>query len=452
MRLLMVGVNHRTAPLELREKIALSGDDLDRIGASFRAAYPAAELVVLSTCNRTELYVARPSEQPPAEDDLRRILADRADVALADLTAATILREDEQAVCHLFRVATGLESMVLGESEILGQVRRAYEQAAAQHVGGGVLHALFQDALNCAADARRQSGINLGRRSVGSVAAQFATQVFSDLHDRTVVALGAGRIAEQAVRHLIELKPQRLWVVSRSLDRACDLALRLGLDGRTGGARSAADLDVLLTEADVVLCATSATRPLITAQRFEAVHRKRRRRPLLLLDIAVPRNVEPRVGTFSNVYLYDLDDMQKVMSATSDRRAAAAGQCERLVVDAARATMSTIRHRNIGRLVRKLRQKLHDIGDLEHDRTVRKLLGANRQQADAILEEHTRRLINKILHLPLSRLDRRQAGAPLGFYAAALRRLFALDVEEAGPEEEQPANATTDKKPGEQGA
>ncbi len=429
MRILLLGVNHRTADVQLREKLAMAGGPLNAALARLRETYADAEFVLVSTCNRTELYTARPSHAAPSIEDLRNVLADLSGVEVGAVTAATIHREQEQAVAHLFRVCSGLDSMVLGETQILGQVKRAYEVASAANAIGPVLHRVFQSALSAARKVRADTGIDAGRVSVGSVAVDFARQVFDDFADKTIVGVGAGEMAKTTLKHLKALNPHRLWLVNRTAQRAAELAATIGVGHPGGGPRAWDELDELMVDADVMVTSTGATEPIITAERFKPLARRRRNRPLFIIDIAVPRDVDPTVGGLSNIYLYNVDDLESVVEATRDQRRDLVAQCDGLLTGHVAACMSQLQNQDIGRLVRELRRRLLDIGEAERERTRRKLtaqLNGDAERAEKILDEHTHRLINKILHLPLSQLDHGNPDAPLGFYAAALRRLFDL--------------------------
>ncbi len=458
MRLLLLSITHRTAPLALRERLALAGDSLHNALLTLRSRYPRAETVILSTCNRTELYVARPSHEPPTHDELRIALAQACGVDESDLAAAAVHHEAELAVTHLLRVATGIDSMVIGEPQILGQVRKAYETAVTQQTVGPVLHKVFQHALATAKAARTQTGIGDGRLSVGSAAVDFAKQIFERFDDKTVVAIGAGEMAKLTLTHLIALQPRRLWIANRSPDRAAALADRLRLQQRQiqGGPRSLSDLNELLVEADIVLTGTGSTEPIITAKAVKSQLKQRGYRPLFIIDIALPRDVEQAVGSLSNVYLYNLDDLQRVVQQTLTDRSAEVQRCEEMLATAARECLALVQHRDAGHTIRQLRQKLHDIGDAEAQRTIRKLsttlTAEQAQQAQQLIDEHTRRLINKILHLPLSHIDPKappgsgpgnsagnSPGNVAGMHITALRRLFDLgdESDKPGPSHDQ---------------
>lgn len=425
MRVLLISINHHHAPLAIRERF--TSPDAAAVPDAVRARFPGVECLSLTTCNRFELYVARPVYAEPSPETLRSFLSDYFDVPIEQVAGACVIREQEQAVAHLFRVCCGLESMVLGEAEVLGQVKRAYEAAAARGSVGPVLHRICRQALATAKQARTATNIDAGKVSVGSVAAELALRATHDLADKTVVGIGAGEVAELALRHILALNPKRLWIVNRSDARAAELADRLSVPEGIGGARPWSQLDDLLAEADVIVTSTSADSPIITTDRLSHTHKHRRGRPLVLIDLASPRDVQPGVGSMSNVYLYNIDDLKAEADLGRSRRGAEAEACERLTADAADACMNQVRHNDLGQLIRRLRTRLHDLGEDECERTLRKLArDADDDQLDALLHEHTRRLINKVLHIPLTQLDRHKPDAPLGFYAAALRRLFDM--------------------------
>ena len=435
MRVSLLGISHHTAPLEMRERLAIAGETVRRAVDQFQDAFPAAEVVVVSTCNRIEWYIAGPSQLRPSMDELRDFVADFCQVARAELTAASISREDQQAVEHLFRVVSGLESMVLGEPQILGQVKRAYEEAAALQSVGPALHKLFQQALAIGKQVRTQTGIDTGRVSVASAAVDFARQIFERFDNKVVLCIGAGEIAELTLRHLRTLGPKRLWLVNRSLENARALAEKLGLDQAEGGVRPFEDLDDLLVEADIVLTSTGSPKPILTTERIRPLLKRRRYEPLFLIDVAVPRDVEQQVGSFHNVYLYNVDDLQEVVQETQSLRRQQADEAAEIVEASGKACLAEIQSHDVDDLIRQLRSRLHELGRAELKRTLQKLRASPDSDVADLVERHTQRLINKILHLPLSQLDRRQPASRLGFAAAALRRLFGLEADTQAPVE-----------------
>ena len=441
MRVLLLGINHRTAPVELRESLAIGPGELPGVLSAFKAAFPdRAEAVLLSTCNRTELYVARPSKSSPTVEELRRFVSEATGSSLEAVTASSLHREQQPAVHHLFRVTAGLDAMAVGESQVLGQVRRAYEASQEAGLAGPTLHRLFQRALSSAREAHKASGVDSLRQSVSSMAVEFAGNLFESFHDKTVAGVGAGEITKSTLVRMREKRPGRTWIVNRTAEAGQRLAAQLGLSlaegsEHVGGARVWDELDEVLVEADVVLTGTGATQPIITEKRFRPLLRRRKNRPLFLIDLAVPRDIEPAVGLLPNVYLYNIDDLNAALAEIPHRREKIE-RCEQLIRQAADQSLGESQHQELGVLVRQLRGKLQRIGEDETRRTQRKIQALHSrgeyERIDALLEEHTHRLINKVLHLPLRQLHDKGAQPPLGFYAAALRQLFDLEDGPAG--------------------
>ena len=448
MRLLMLGFNHRTAPIELREALSFDPERAAKAIHDLRRAYPASECALLSTCNRTEFYLARPAHDPPTIEHLHEFVTAHTAANADAVRSTSIHREQEAAVTHLFRVGSGLDSMVLGESQILGQVKRAYELADGCGAVGPVLHRLFHGAITASKSVRRETGIDQGRTSVSSVAVAFAKNIFDHFNDKTVLAIGAGEMVKSALASLSRENPRRLLLINRTHQRAIDLAQQLGLTGSNHGARAWDDMDRLLIEADIVVSCTGANEPILTEARFKPLLKKRRGRPLFMLDLAVPRDLDPKIGALRNVYLYNLDDLQRAVEATESGRKEQVKEAESLLRRHIDRCMGEIRHRDVGRLVKQLRQRLQNIAEEEQQRTAKKLASLNgqstEQSVEDLLAQHNHRLVNKILHLPLSQLDRSDPDASLGFYAAALRRLFDLqDQPDIAPE----ATSESSQKP-----
>ena len=449
MRLLLLSISHHNAPLAVREAMAFDQARTDAILATLQHRYPTAEIALLATCNRTEVYIARPSHAPPTAQDLCEMLAQASGMTTEQITSVAIVREQEQAAMHLFRVCVGLDSMVLGEPQILGQVKRAYEAGAQAQSVGRILHRLFQGAIASAKLARNATGIDAGRTSVGSVAVDFARNIFDRFDDKSVLAIGAGEMIKAVLHSFKRIEPGRLWVVNRTYERGCNLAESLELAGPDHGARPWDDLERLVVECDIIISCTGSPDPIITKAWFAKLIKKRRNRPLFMIDIAIPRDIEPSVGSLSNVYLYNLDDLQQAVEATQADRQNEISGCEAILHEQVARCMGEIRHHDLGKIVKQLREVLSDIAEQEQDRTQRKFATLDQcpdnDRINEILGEHNHRLINKILHLPLSQLDKGDPDAPVGFYAAALRRLFAL--EDAPTHDETPPPPETPTPP-----
>ncbi len=433
MHILCVGISHRTAPVELRERIALSAQVQAAALRELHAQWPHTELAVISTCNRTEFYLARPLHGHPRLEEVVEYLARSRQVASSRLEPAIYHHDNDKAVAHLMRVACGLDSMVLGESQILGQVREAYDRAQAAGTVGRVMHKLFQSALAAGKQVRAETGIGQGRTSVSSVAVDFARHLFSHFQDKTLLVIGAGKMTELTLRHFAQLRPGRVVICNRSLDKAHELAHRCH-----GKAEPFDRLRELLIEADLVISSTGSDRAIVTAEVFRPLLRLRKFRPIFVIDIAVPRDFDPAIGDLDSVYLYDMDDLQQAVADQMSARGAEAEACEQLVRQAAAESYAAIQMADYATLIQKLRGQLHAIGDEETRRTLNKLRAVGPQEAERLLQEHTQRVVNKILHRPLSELGR-GSGTEAAMNATALRRLFALDEkEDLSPPESTP--------------
>lgn len=309
-RLLVLGMNHATAPLSLRERAAFSAEQAQAALTDIQQRY-AAEAVIVSTCNRVELYLARPVHAQPRIEQLHQLLADLKGIPVVEVQAHTYNHTDHAAAQHLFRVTCSLDSMVVGEDQILAQVRQAYELAHKSGVTGPILNGLFQRALACGKAVRTQTALAEGRLSIASVAVDHARQIFEDFSDKTLLCLGAGKMALLLLKHLRELKPGRLIIANRDAAKAAVVAEQFG-----GSPVGLDRLPEALVSADIVLTSTHSAEPVITHAMFEPLCRARRFRPIFFIDIALPRDVEPAVGELDNVYLYNIDDLQTVVAQT----------------------------------------------------------------------------------------------------------------------------------------
>jgi glutamyl-tRNA reductase len=419
MRLALVGISHHRAPVELRERVAV---DVDGAGALARELAAECESVVLSTCNRTEVYLA--AENGGGLDQ-------RATDALLDLAAphgdelAPLLYRlaDESAALHLFRVAAGLDSLVPGEGEILGQVRQAYEAGAT----GPLLDRLFRTALHAGRRARAETAIAESPSSVPAAAAALAQQVFEDLTGRRVVIVGAGNMGELAARNLVSRGAEIVAVANRSEDRGAGLARRLG-------ARALAldELASVLYEADVVVCSTSSPGFVLLADEVGPAVRDRRGRPLLFVDLAVPRDVDPALGGLDGCFVYDIDDLEAVVEASLAGRRAEAVRAERVVAGEAERFREWQSSLAVVPAIASLRALAEEIRSHELERS-RARLGRLAESDRRLVESVTAQIVNKLLHEPTVRMKEAAVTADGVVYAEVVRHLFGLGEEERRP-------------------
>jgi glutamyl-tRNA reductase len=407
MSIVLVGISHHQAPVELRERAALDPKRSAELARTL--AGERSEAVCLSTCNRTELYLA--DESPDGAEEK----AEAALLALeAELGPALYRLRDEEAALHLFRVAAGLDSLVPGEGEILGQVRAAHAAGAT----GSILDRLFRQALHAGKKARTETAIGESPASVSSAAAALAEQVFGDLRGREVVLIGAGKVGELAIRSLVSRGATIAFVANRTTDRAQELAARFG-----GTPLSLDRVAEALAHADVLISSTSAPGWTLTRQLVEGTLPLRKGRPLFLIDLAVPRDLDPAIHELDDCYLYDIDDLEAVVAETLADRSREAARAERIVAEEANSFRAWQASLDVVPAIRSLRARAEEIRAAELDRA--RLTGAERRAAESV----TAAVLNKLLHLPTIRMKQAAAAADGVIYADAVRHLFGLEDE-----------------------
>jgi len=400
----LVGISHHGATLEVRERVTLDPDEAADLAREL--AGDEGEAVCLSTCNRTELYVAGPG------------LEERAAEALGEVKGAVYRRGDDEAARHLFRVAAGLDSRVRGETEILGQVRAAYALGAP----GPLLDRLFREALRVGRKVRAQAPVGDPAASAASAAAVLAERVLGDLSERQVLLIGAGEIAEATAARLVARGAEIAFVANRGEERRARVANRLEaeplpLDGVRGA----------LAEADVVVASTNSRSFLVSRDDVEAALATRERRPLLLIDLAVPRDLDPEIGTLPYAFLYDVDDLDEAVGTGSAEGAAA--RAEAIVAEEAERFRAWQASRGVVPAIASLRARAEEIRLRELGRAGRRLADLSPEERRAV-EAVTVQIVNKLLHDPTVRLKEAAAGADGAAYADAVRHLFGLDADQ----------------------
>jgi glutamyl-tRNA reductase len=407
MSIVLVGISHHQAPIELRERAALDRLRSTELAATLAGAH--SEAVCLSTCNRTELYLA--DESPDAAEEK----AEAALLALEpELGPALYRLRDEDAALHLFRVAAGLDSMIPGEGEILGQVRSAYEAGAT----GTLLDRMFRQALQAGRKARSETAIGESPASISSAAAALAEQVFGELAGRNVLVAGAGEVGELAIKNLVSRGATIAFVANRTLERARELTHRFG-----GEPLPLDEVQERLVDTDVVLSSTSGPGWILTRDQVETTFTARKGRPLFLIDLAVPRDLDPAIHELDGCYLYDIDDLEAVVEDTLAGRRREAERAEAIVAgeaDKFRAWQASL---DVVPAITSLRARAEQIRDAELRRA--KLNDAERRAAESV----TAAVLNKLLHLPTIRMKQAAAAADGVIYADAVRHLFGLEDE-----------------------
>ena len=409
MAVIALGLNHTTAPLDLRGRLAFApgqvGPALLRLRERLARAQPEAALV--STCNRTELYLASPVADRQLVPAAVEFLATHAAVAPGELQSHAYVMQDRAAARHAFRVASGLDSMVLGEPQILGQIKQAVREAEEVGTLGTTLHQLFQRSFSVAKEVRSSTEIGEHSVSMAAAAVRLASQLFEDLRRIRVLFVGAGEMIELVATHFAAREPAAMAVANRTLERGQALAARFG-----GQALRLADLPARLHEFDAVVSCTASTLPLIGLGAVERALKARRRRPMFMVDLAVPRDIEPEVGLLDDVYLYTVDDLASLVQTAGEKRQAAVERAEAIVDAGVRSFTHWLDQRAAVPLIQALNRQAEDWQHAEMARARRML--ARGEPVEAVLEALSRGLTHKMLHGTLAELhavegERRQA-------------------------------------------
>jgi glutamyl-tRNA reductase len=426
MKLLVVGLNHKTAPVALREQLSFSGERLDQAMAELTALPAVAEAVIVSTCNRVELYLA--SRNPAAAAVATTSwLAEFHAIPMEQLEEHLYLHRDNMAILHGFRVAASLDSMVVGEPQILGQMKQAFQQAVTAKICGLILTKYFHKMFQVAKLVRSETAIAENAVSVAYAAVELARKIFGKLEGRTCLLIGAGEMCEAAARHLVSNGIHRVLVTNRTLDRAIRLA-----EAFDGHAFPLEELAENLDQADIVISSTGSTVYLVTGAMVTAALRRRRQRPMFFIDIAVPRDIDPRVGEIDSAFLYDMDDLVHVVEHNRKERNQAAQQAETIIAEAIPSFVQWLESLEVVPTLVALRQQVESLRDHELARFLASWpdLSAVDQQR---IERFTRLLVNKILHNPTSRLRTMAANGNEDLYVDAVRQLFDLMPSEISP-------------------
>jgi glutamyl-tRNA reductase len=426
MNLLLCGVNHKTACVGLREKLASLIPDLAQAYEALKAWPELSEVMCYNTCNRVEVVCVTPAPEAAAAR-LRGFFARHPDVAPGDLAASVYVRHDQDAVQHLFRVAASLDSMVVGEPQILGQIKAAYRQATLSQGAGPVLNRLLHKAFSVSKRVRAETGIGDHAVSVSYAAVTLAKKIFGDLAGKHILLLGAGEMAELALEHFKGQGAGRVTVANRTLERGLRLAQRFG-----GDAVSLEELETQLIQADILLSSTGAGGFLLTREQVKPLMRRRKQRPLFLIDIAVPRDLDPAINDLDNVYLYNIDDLQEVASQGMEKRRQEAARAERLVA----AETVKFQHwlttlEEVYPTIIDLREKAQAICEAELKKTLGHLGPLSPEQVQS-LEVLTQSIVQKLLHDPIMFLKRNHHSRQAHREISLARRLFNLDPEGNG--------------------
>ncbi len=397
MTLLALGINHKTAPVSLRERVTFSPDQLEQALTSLLAQPLVQGGVVLSTCNRTELYLSV-EQQENLQEQLVTWLCDYHKLSVDDVRKSLYWHHDNDAVSHLMRVASGLDSLVLGEPQILGQVKKAFADSQRGHSLSSELERMFQKSFSVAKRVRTETEIGASAVSVAFAACTLARQIFESLSTVNVLLVGAGETIELAARHLHQHKVKKLMIANRTRERAQALADEVGAE-----VISLPEIDSRLAEADIIISSTASPLPIIGKGMVERALKQRRNQPMLLVDIAVPRDVEPEVGKLPNAYLYSVDDLQAIIESNMAQRQAAAVQAETIVVQESSEFMSWLRAQSAVETIRDYRSQAEQVrAELEARAIAALQQGGN---AEEVLRDLAHKLTNRLIHAPTKSLQ-----------------------------------------------
>ncbi len=428
MNIIVVGLSHKTASVDIREKVAFAPTQMEKPLSQLLALQDINEAIIVSTCNRVEIY-ASTRDVAGAMARLKRFLADHHNLLLETLEPHLYSYHGEAAIRHLFRVASSLDSMVVGEPQILGQIKTAYGYAAEYKSSGIILNRFLHKAFSVAKRVRTETKIASSAVSVAFAAVELAKKIFGDLSDKTVMLIGAGEMCELAAKHFLNNGVRGVMVTNRTFERAVRLAEEF--DGK---AVNFDDLFEQLHKADIILSSTGATHFIIGPKDVTEVVRRRKMKPMFFIDIAVPRDIDPKVNDVENVYLYTVDDLQDIVASNLQQRAEEAKKAEAIVDQEIGQFFKWLSSLDVTPTIVALRSRFEEVRRAELEKTLagwKELPAEGEKRLDAL----TSAIINKLLHNPTSVLKKTGQGGRTDLYVDALRNLFELQTEESDNEE-----------------
>jgi glutamyl-tRNA reductase len=415
----LVGLNHRTAKLDLRQLAAFDAERLSEGLKRLSALPEILESMIISTCNRVEI-LAIIEDQSNAIDAIETFLSEHSRIAKEELHPALYRYQNERAIRHVFRVASSLDSMILGEPQILGQLKSCYNTAINARTVGSHLNSLLQAAFRVAKRVRSETSIGEFPVSVSSAAVELVRKIFGDLNKMRILIVGAGQMAEDALHHLEETETQAIYVANRSPEAAQDLADRFH-----GTAVPLGDLTHWIGRCDIVITSTGASETIIHRSMVQQALRERKNGPIAFLDISVPRNVDPDVGALDNVFCYDIDDLAAVVEANLHERQKAAAAAEKIVEEEIRVFNVKLKSKDIGPVVMQVQGRIEDICKIELQRYIKKLGPQETKQVEE-LEHMVSRIAAKIAHPLVMQLRSNPDEPDASAYADLIRRLFRM--------------------------
>ncbi|MCX7832447.1 MAG: glutamyl-tRNA reductase [Actinobacteria bacterium] len=427
MPIIGAGLSHKTAPVEIREKLSISENKLPEALSHLLSKDSISEAVILSTCNRTEIYAVT-EEVDQGKADIIDFLSEYHNFDRNAFVQALYFFSEEQVVRHLFRVASSLDSMVIGEAQILGQVKDAYNIAYENKATSLVLNRLFRHAVECGKRVRTETAIGEAPVSVSYAAVQLAKNVFETLVDRAVMVVGAGKMSVLTIKHLVSNGANPIMVTNRTYEKAQEIACEFN-----GIAVPFNERFEKMAQADIVISSTGAQNYVITADDVRNLMKKRKGRPIFFIDIAVPRDVDPEVAEIENVFVYDIDDLKNVVDENLKERKKEAEKAEKIVEEEVSEFLAWLASLDVVPTIKELNRIANEIKEYELEKALKRLNGLNEDQVE-IIRALAHGIVNKMLHTPIVKVKEAAARKRGYRYVVALRYLFGLDESGKGDE------------------
>ncbi len=421
-KIILIGANHKTAPVELREKLSFSLDEIIAGLELLKQDKNIKECLIFSTCNRTEvLYIPETGDQV---DKIIDFISNHKNIDISEFKNSLYVYMEEEAILHLFKVASSLDSMVVGEPQILGQIKQAYRMAVGNNASGVMLNRLMHKAFNIAKKVRKETGIGDNAVSISYAAIELAKKIFSDLSQRSVLLLGAGEMAELAVEHLLSNNVKHIIVANRTFKKAVDLA-----DKFNGQAVKFEEREDTLKNVDIIISSTGATDYVLTETQVKQAMKKRNHNTLFFIDIAVPRDIDPKINTISNAYVYDIDDLKNIVESNIEQRGKETIKAERYIEEAVVKFLKWMESLAIIPTIKALNDKISTIVDMECQKTLSNLKHLSPEDMEAI-KRMTQAIATRTIHDPILFLRNTGDHRDDSLYLNVTRQLFNIDLSE----------------------
>jgi glutamyl-tRNA reductase len=417
MNIIIVGLNHKTAPVEIREKIAFQEHRINDALQRLTENQTISEALILSTCNRVEIYAVSEQDENILEKEVVKFISEFHNISENNFKEHLYIHKNKNAVRHIFRVGASLDSMVVGEPQILGQLKDAYRFSTDFKASKIILNKLLHKAFFVAKKVRTETEIASSAVSISFAAVELAKRIFETLQNKKIMLIGAGEMCELAARHLLSNGASEIFIANRTYSRAEALAKEFN-----GHPIPFDNLDMFLEKTDIVISSTGAPHYILTYDKLKPIAKSRKQKPIFMIDIAVPRDIDPKVNDIESIYLYDIDDLRQVVEKNWESRKNEAEKAELIVLQETEAFMEWIKSLNVVPVIKKLRRKFENIGKEETEKFLKKLNGLDENQKE-IVQYLTHSIINKLLHEPSVNLKKNSNS---GYYIEAIKNIFNL--------------------------